>query len=618
MPDASTKSMRVRATPEPAPRCGLRRAQGSSARASSTGGRLKHAPHLVLVLCAISSAAPAATYYVDCQSGSDERAGQTPDTAWKSTAKVSGVALQPGDSVLFKRGTRCSGALAPRGSGTEALPIRAGAYGSGPLPVIEADAGSDAAVRLFDQQGWHISNIETVSGNPYGIFISGSKGRLRHFRLKDLVVRDVTGTPKTKRAGLVTISAPAGVAIEDVVIDGVTASNTTQWAGIVVSGGSREDRIRDVTVRNSVVHDVDGDGIILFSVDGGLIERSAAWRTGLQPRLTIGTPNGIWTWTCNKCIVRHTEGFWTDSPGVDGGVYDIDWGNDDNVVEENYGHDAMGYCAAVFAAGKRVTASSVIRNNLCLDNGRSPKLARRQGDLYISTWDGGKLDGVEIYGNTFIWTAPVDAPVLQMDHADFAGTRRNVFSRNTVVSTVPSLLHSSRDLNLAGNTWWYTGRGKPTWSYGGEVVDAAPGAAEKLAKPPIERLLAAPPPSNAVPNLPPGLRPRGGRWLLALFANRASAEARANAVWLRTALAQYGDRNLDGAIVCAADCENLRHDWRLSGVPVAEGSGNGMVLISPEGRVAARWTGFVHPADIGFAVRWHAGGWRPPGWSVKQ
>ncbi|HYO83677.1 MAG TPA: hypothetical protein VES20_19905, partial [Bryobacteraceae bacterium] len=138
----------------------------------------------------------------------------------------------------------------------------------------------------------------------------------------------------------------------------MTAYNTTQWAGIVVSGSSRTNRVRRVTVRNSIVHDIDGDGIILFSVDGGLIERSAAWLTGLQGRLTIGTPNGIWTWTCNKCIVRHTEGFWIDSPGIDGGVYDIDWGNDDNVVEQNYGHDAMGYCAAVFGAEKQVPTNS--------------------------------------------------------------------------------------------------------------------------------------------------------------------------------------------------------------------------------------------------------------------
>ena len=93
---------------------------------------------------------------------------------------------------------------------------------------------------------------------------------------------------------------------------------------------------------------------------------------------------------------------------MDGGVYDIDFGNDDNVVEDNYGHDAMGYCAAVFAAEKQITTNSVIRGNLCIDNGRSPKLARRQGDLFISTWEDGSLDGVRIENNTFYWSPLID------------------------------------------------------------------------------------------------------------------------------------------------------------------------------------------------------------------
>ena len=212
-----------------------------------------------------------------------------------------------------------------------------------------------------------------------------------------------------------------------------------------------------MTIRNSIVHDVYGDGIVLFQVEDGLIERSAAWRTGLQPRETIGTPNGIWTWRCRRCTVQWTEGFFVDSPGVDGGVYDIDWGNDDNVVQHNFGHDSMGYCASVFAAAGETTTNSTVRHNVCVNNGRSPKLARRQGDLFISTWDGGKLDGVRIHNNTFYWNPPIDAPAVQMDHADFAGTRANVFQSNLVHSTVPRMVHSNEGLRFDHNLYWYAG-----------------------------------------------------------------------------------------------------------------------------------------------------------------
>ena len=133
-----------------------------------------------------------------------------------------------------------------------------------------------------------------------------------------------------------------------------------------------------------------------------------------------------------------------------------------------------------------------------------------------------------------------------------------------------------------------------------------------IAEPRIERLLPAPPQPDAAANLPPALRQRGNHWLLAMFVDPASEDDRGNAVWLQSALAQYGDRNLDGAIICASRCENLPHEWHLPGVQVVEGKGSGTVLVSPQGKVVARWNGFVPPAEFGLAVRWHVGGWRPP------
>jgi parallel beta-helix repeat protein len=303
---------------------------------------------IVLLMLLIAPAVGARTYYVDCASGSDKASGTTEAGAWKTIEKVSATTFSPGDSILFRRGARCSGSLWPKGSGEEGTPIRMGAYGEGQLPVMEAGA-AEAAIKLFDQQYWDIANLETSGGDHYGLHIgaNAASGTLRHFHLRNLVVHDATGEVKDKASGSVVISGANGVTLEDVLIDGITAYRTTQWAGIYVYGS------RNVVVRNSTVHDVVGDGIVLFQTENGTIEKSAAWLTGLQPRETIGTPNGIWTWSCRNCVVQLTEGFWTDSPGVDGGIYDIDYGNHDNVVQYNYGHDAQGYCVGVFGAEKQ-------------------------------------------------------------------------------------------------------------------------------------------------------------------------------------------------------------------------------------------------------------------------
>ncbi len=592
------------------------------------------------------------TYYVDCQSGSDAAAGTSPATAWGTLEKVAATSFAPGDSILLRRGTRCRGMLWPKGSGVEGRPIRLGAWGSGPLPVVEAD-GREAAIKLLDQHHWHIENVHTRGGNPYGVLVSGTAGMLRHFRLKNLLVEEVSGQVKTKSSGLVTILAPETLRIEDVVVDGVTARTTTQWAGILVRGGSRQSRIRDVVIRDCIAHDVYGDGIVLFQVENGVIEKSAAWLTGLNPSAETGTPNGIWTWRCRNCAVRFTEGFFTDSPGVDGGVYDIDWGNDDNVVEHNYAHDAQGYCASVFAAQGELTSNSIVRYNVCVNNGRSPKLARRQGDFYISTWEGGALDGVLVHNNTFYWTPPVNAPAVQMDRAEFRGRRPNVFRHNVVVSTVPRLVHTSRDLRFEGNVYWYAGDGQPVWEYGGaafEGIEAWRRAAatdDVLADPRWSAMLEPLPGSlllDAAARLRAGaLEPAGrrrppernrlalggrskDRWLVLIFSGKEPEPCRSQLVFVQAALAQYGSKRLEAVLVWEDDPQSaaeLPYDWNLGRIRlqhdpalrqasgILTGKALATLLIDPAGRIAAHWEGLPRPAEFGLGLRYHLG--PPPG-----
>jgi hypothetical protein len=438
---------------------------------------------------------PAETFFVDCENGATGNAGTSADAPWGSVDNVNDTTFSPGDTILFRRGTRCSGVLSPKGSGQPGSPITLGAYGTGPLPMIvnplaDAPGGSTPdhesirpTLSLFNQQYWHIRNLELVGGTPYGLFISGNTGILRHFRITDVVVRGVTGRPQNKRTGLVAILGGSPEhSFEDIVLDGVTAYDTSQWAGIVIDGGHpplprgadgktpATLKATDVVVRNSLVHDVAGDGIVLFRVRNGLLEGNVAWATGMMPAQEPhgpSNPNAIWVWRCENCVIQYNEGFLAESEGVDGGVYDIDWGSHGSVIQHNYGHDSQGYCLSVFGAGGGTTTASVVRYNVCVDNGRSPRLARRQGDLYLSTWGGGSLDGVQIYNNTFYWNPPVDAPFLRND-ALFVGERPNVFRNNLVISTVPFFTHTNASLEMDHNLYWYTGAGQPRWFHGEE------------------------------------------------------------------------------------------------------------------------------------------------------
>ncbi|MFN7998839.1 MAG: right-handed parallel beta-helix repeat-containing protein [Bryobacteraceae bacterium] len=545
---------------------------------------------VVALVCAFASLSPAATYYVDCEGGDDASDGRSDTTAWRSVGKASTFELTPGDSLRLRRGTVCRGSLTPRGSGTAEAPLVVDAWGTGPLPKIEAPPDAKAAFRLFDQEYWVVQNLEFAGGSPHGVFVTGSKGVLHGIHIRNLVVHDVVGNPLSKETGLVAIvPGSKEQRFDDVLVEGVTAFRTTQWSGILVGGADfgalpLQNRSTNVRIRDCMVHDVAGDGIVLFQVNDGVIENSVAWRTGLQRKETIGTPNGIWTWMCHNCVVRRSEAFLTDSPGVDGGAFDIDFGNSNNTVEESYGHHTDGYCVSIFGAGTP-TSNSLVRGNTCFQNGRDPKMAKRQGAIFLSTWNKGRIDSVRISENRVLWNPPVrTAAIVSTARITGEGAIRD----NILVSSIPQLFRGKRGLVWSGNT--ITSTASPAQSLGGQFPSATVrDAAGKDIVLPLSKswqLYAFVPPSGA------------GR-MLAACAHRQFRPA-----GLRTVLiTDVGREDQTG---------NLAWDWNLGDIPVLFDSGSlrkalhpeklpSFVLVDDAGRIA--WRGEAVPGDLGLALR---------------
>ena len=567
-----------------------------------------------VLVCCTALAMPAGTLFVDCAGGDDARDGLSPATAVRTIAAVNKRTFSAGDSILLRRGITCAGMLSPSGSGTAQAPVTLGAYDSGAAPVIDAGA-NESAIRLFNQQGWQIENIETTGGSRYGIHVGGDKARMSHFRIAEVAVHDVHGALTSKDSGLIVFSASGSGIFDDVVIDGATAWNTTQWAGIEVVGAAYSNRMdgshgTNVTVRNSVVHDVYGDGIILFIVEHGLIERSAAWRTGQQPKETVGTPSAIWTWMCNDCVVQYNESWLSASPSVDGGAFDIDWGNRDNTVQFNYGHDSRGYCAAVFGASGLTTVNSIIRKNVCANNGRDAALAKRQGDLFLSTWDNGKLDGVSIHDNAIYWNPDGDSYALN-NTADFTGAATNSFEQNTVVSRVPGLILSNASLHFDGNGYSVAGDAPGKFEYGGAKpanfaeYQANSGQDTHSRFAPLRSRVAA----KAKGKLDRSLLgdAAGSPALVSLLDN--SADAHSQLVFLRSMHEQYASRGLKVRIVGSPD-----PNWRLDGIPLRSrpSSPHARIetfLVSANGAIVEHWRGFTPAQSLGLAIQKLLGLW---------
>jgi hypothetical protein len=421
---------------------------------------------------------PATTSYVDCSAATNGTGSQS--SPWNTLAAVSATTFNPGDEILFNRGATCNGILEPLGSGTVSSPIVIDAYGTGPQPIIDGGM-NNAAVQLVGQQGWEINNLEIMGGNKYGVYIIGSAPNTAytHFRLTNLNVHGahfVSGGNHDSAEVLIAIGN-AGETMNDVVLDGVAVHDSQISDGITVDAGqsytpSNTLLGNNVTIQNSTVYNIYGLGMTLFAVRNGLMQNNVVHNTGQcppNPGCGSATPVGLMDLYCQTCTMQNNESYSNqDWSPWDGGDFDIDVWNTNNIVQYNYGHDSIGYCVSIFTADNVVSSNNIIRYNVCSNNAQlvnSPD----PGEIFMNnSTDGisGTFDGVQIYSNTFYWNPATPGPAFDTVLASFSGTNPNFFKNNIIYSTVPYLIQTTSDFALDNNIYWTVGS-TPDWNIDG-------------------------------------------------------------------------------------------------------------------------------------------------------
>jgi hypothetical protein len=415
-----------------------------------------------------------ATYYLDCSAPQNGKGTQA--SPWNTPASVNAFPFLPGYQLLVNRGTTCTGALAPKGSGSANSPIVIDAYGTGVQPVINGGA-SQAALTLYNQQYWEINNLEIVGGTLDGVFVSGNTPNvsINHIYLKNLTVHGATYTSTTRGdSGEVVISTTAaGETVNDVLIDGVMAYSSNVSEGIYVNaggawaGGNGQSQPlgSNVTVQNSTAHDIYGDGILISELNNGMLQTNVVYNSGLCPNCTGSTPVGLWEWYCHTCTVQNNESYANQSWGGDGGDFDIDYYNNDNIVQYNYGHDSVGYCVAFFGSGGAASLDNIFRYNVCSNDGQRSALSA-QGEVFLYTWDQGSLNGVQIYNNTFYWNPASNAAALNASTVTYSGSDPLFFKNNIIYATVPGMIQTTAPLLLDNNIYWTISSSSATWQVG--------------------------------------------------------------------------------------------------------------------------------------------------------
>jgi len=457
---------------------------------------------LILMICLglFSPAIYAADQYVNCGAASSGNADGSESNPWNTIDPLRTITFAAGDHIYFARGTTCSIAtlFAPLGSGNATSgSIIVDAYtpaGStaSALPIISA-AGStaNAVIKLSNQQYWELNNLELDGGVHYGLYVSNTTTTpLTHLHFTGMVVQGATWTmtQRTDSGEVFITSSGKGGTLNDVLVSHVQAGGSTVSEGIYVQAGGANQTTgqtygSEVVVENSTAHDVYGDGILVVTADGGILQNNIVYNSGTcLSNCGTSTPGGLWEWNCPNCIVEDNESYANQTYGSgDGGDYDLDASNSNNIIQDNYGHDAGGYCVMLFSSNGKVNAGDIIRDNTCSHN-EQKNAPYNEGEIYVDSDAGSSIDGGQITGNTLYWSPnPSQASrfAILTIHGIYSGADTTIENNTIYAETNPNMVWTtvrtaSPTMLLDSNQYILQETGAtPVWATGEDDADPA-------------------------------------------------------------------------------------------------------------------------------------------------
>lgn len=384
---------------------------------------------LLLAMAATLLPCPAADYHVDANAGDDSLTGLTPAEAWKSLEKINSTTFLPGDRILFKSGSRWTGSLRPKGSGTpgaDGKPITISRYGDGPLPRIDANGNAREAILLENIHAWQISDLHLTnrgkSSAPWrcGVRISAHGiETMRQIHLRNLHVHDVNGDLRKSHEGCgIFFEAMRGSRFDDLIIEHCHVERTDR-NGICQRGhgGPRSTRI---IIRNNRLENIGGDGIKLWGTNGGLIEHNTVRNARARCKDHAA---GIWPFDSDDTTIQfntvsHTRGT------LDGQSFDSDYLCRRTLIQYNVSHNNEGGFLLVCAPGRAPNQDTIVRYNISVHDGVNTARVIHFG---------GGSDRALIHNNTFVLGPKQQLPMLLFTDWDGGKARDARFINNLVI-----------------------------------------------------------------------------------------------------------------------------------------------------------------------------------------
>lgn len=386
-----------------------------------------------------SCSQPGETYYVDGENGADSNTGLRPDQAWASLDRVNQQTFEPGDKILFKSGSVFQGQLKPQGSGSAEHPVVIDEYGDGDRPRIDGKGMYKSTVWLYNVQHWEVNNLEITNtggereAGRRGVTIEARDfGDCNHIYLNNLFIHDVNGSlVKSEGGGSAVLWSNGGDSIKTRFVD-LKIENChllrCERNGINSRGYTRRSEWHPstgVVIRNNLLEQIPGDGIVPIGCDGAVIEHNIM-RDCPDILSHEEAAAGIWPWSSDNTLIQYNEVSGHNAKW-DGQGFDSDWNCQNTIIQYNYSHDNAGGFLLICNNGANIgsdgnigTTNTIVRYNISVNDGLRAYPTKRRGFFSPTFHISGPAKGSKIYNNIiYVPKKPndsIDRTIVEMDN----------------------------------------------------------------------------------------------------------------------------------------------------------------------------------------------------------
>lgn len=386
-------------------------------------------------------------YYIS-NNGNDNGDG-TRGNPWKSVAKIKGLVLHAGDSVLLQGGQTFSGTfmLNYNTAGTADRPVLITSYGSGRAVV---NSGNEAGVVINNANYIKLENINVSgAGRKDGNTTNGIS-----IAYSDNISISNIETAGFQKSGLL-IRNCSNISVQQVFAHdngyaGISVSGEnflkTDCRNITISHCRAENNPGDPTNRNN--HS--GNGIIISQCTKSKIAYCTATNNGWDMPRTGNGPVGIWAWevdslTIENCLSYRNK---TSPGGGDGGGFDLDGGVTNSVIQDCLSYENEGSGIGLFEYDQAGPwNNNTIRYNISINDGN---VSAAKAGIYI--WNASRTEKLK---NCFIYNNTVyNNRNAAISYSQESVNEGFVFYNNILVGNKEIISGNAVTGKYLGNCWW--------------------------------------------------------------------------------------------------------------------------------------------------------------------